>query len=246
MLLIVNIYCFNVLLLNDGNFLVRNGFWQYSRAFETNYQPLVIYIMITSLIIILKWIVPKVASIYLVWNGNFVTFIPLFTHILQIHFLRYIWIHFYLVFLNIQTIRRQKPTNCLSVFDHFVGSARKGLTKNINNCWVHYQVIEFFHWRVTVCFFLIFQNIPICIKCFFSWKYVFCLRDNEISCNQIWSLPTIDCTMHNPDNAGITSWYNKILLNFVRGSFTQYVRKIFRKVSNYPSCYAHVRVRTRG
>ena len=26
-----------------------------------------------------------------------------------------------------QTIRRQKPTNCLSVFDHFVGLVRKGL-----------------------------------------------------------------------------------------------------------------------
>ena len=27
---------------------------------------------------------------------------------------------------NTQTIRRQQPTNCLSVFDHFVGSAFKG------------------------------------------------------------------------------------------------------------------------
>ena len=27
-----------------------------------------------------------------------------------------------------QTIRRQQPTNCLSVFDHFVGLAVKGLT----------------------------------------------------------------------------------------------------------------------
>ena len=27
-----------------------------------------------------------------------------------------------------QTIRRQKATNCLSVFDHFVGLALKGLT----------------------------------------------------------------------------------------------------------------------
>ena len=26
-----------------------------------------------------------------------------------------------------QTIRRQQPTNCLSVFDHFVGLALKGL-----------------------------------------------------------------------------------------------------------------------
>ena len=28
---------------------------------------------------------------------------------------------------HIQTIRRQKPKNCLSVFDHFVVSALKGL-----------------------------------------------------------------------------------------------------------------------
>ena len=30
---------------------------------------------------------------------------------------------------NTQTIRRQKPTNCLSVFDHFVGLALKWLRK---------------------------------------------------------------------------------------------------------------------
>ena len=29
---------------------------------------------------------------------------------------------------NTQTIRRQKSTNCLSVFDHFVGLVVKGLT----------------------------------------------------------------------------------------------------------------------
>ena len=29
-----------------------------------------------------------------------------------------------------QTIRREKPTNCLSVFNHFVGLALKGLTVN--------------------------------------------------------------------------------------------------------------------
>ena len=28
-----------------------------------------------------------------------------------------------------QTILRQQPTNCLSVFDHFVGLARKGLRR---------------------------------------------------------------------------------------------------------------------
>ena len=30
-----------------------------------------------------------------------------------------------------QTIRRQLQTNCLSVFDHFVGLALKGLRENI-------------------------------------------------------------------------------------------------------------------
>ena len=30
-----------------------------------------------------------------------------------------------------QTIRRQKPTNCLSVFDNFVGLALKGLNEGI-------------------------------------------------------------------------------------------------------------------
>ena len=30
-----------------------------------------------------------------------------------------------------QTICSQKPTNCLSVFDHCVGLARKGLSNNI-------------------------------------------------------------------------------------------------------------------
>ena len=28
-----------------------------------------------------------------------------------------------------QTIRRQDPTNCLSVFDHILGLLRKGLTR---------------------------------------------------------------------------------------------------------------------
>ena len=31
---------------------------------------------------------------------------------------------------HIQTIRRQKPRNCLSMFDHFIGLALKGLTTN--------------------------------------------------------------------------------------------------------------------
>ena len=34
---------------------------------------------------------------------------------------------------NTQTIRRQKPTSCLIVFDHFVGLVLKGLTGKINS-----------------------------------------------------------------------------------------------------------------
>ena len=32
-----------------------------------------------------------------------------------------------------QTIRRQQPANCLSVFVHFVGLALKGLSRRVNN-----------------------------------------------------------------------------------------------------------------
>ena len=32
-----------------------------------------------------------------------------------------------------QTIRRQQPTNCFSVFDHFVGLALKGLTLSLRH-----------------------------------------------------------------------------------------------------------------
>ena len=35
-----------------------------------------------------------------------------------------------------QTVRRQQSTNCLSVFDHFVGLALKGLTNLI----LHYKL----------------------------------------------------------------------------------------------------------
>ena len=31
-----------------------------------------------------------------------------------------------------QTIRRQKPTNCLSLFDHYVGLTLKGLIKGVD------------------------------------------------------------------------------------------------------------------
>ena len=33
---------------------------------------------------------------------------------------------------NIQTIRRQQSTNCLSVFDHFVGLVLKGLNVTVS------------------------------------------------------------------------------------------------------------------
>ena len=40
-----------------------------------------------------------------------------------------------------QTIRRQKPTNCLSVFDHFVNLALKGLKfSKFTFLWVNYQI----------------------------------------------------------------------------------------------------------
>ena len=37
--------------------------------------------------------------------------------------------YFHRMVKHIQTIRRQFPTNCLSVFDHFVGLALKGLSE---------------------------------------------------------------------------------------------------------------------
>ena len=40
---------------------------------------------------------------------------------------------------HIQTVRLQEPTNCLSVFDHFVGLARKGL---ITPSWKLVQLIS--------------------------------------------------------------------------------------------------------
>ena len=43
-----------------------------------------------------------------------------------------------------QTIRRLLPTNCLSVFDHFVGLALKGLKElYINN--VHFRITGVIH-----------------------------------------------------------------------------------------------------
>ena len=38
--------------------------------------------------------------------------------------------------ISTQTIRRQKPTNCLSVFEHFAGLALKGLRRNLSENWV--------------------------------------------------------------------------------------------------------------
>ena len=59
-----------------------------------------------------------------------------------------------------QTLRRQKPTNCLSVFDHFVGLAYKGLGRHTSlvtqelfqflgpllllNCYSTYQILKVF------------------------------------------------------------------------------------------------------
>ena len=87
--------------------------------------------------------------------------------------------------------------------------------------------------------FFVFQNILIYIKCFLAGFSQESLRGNDhmisilmiismiTSYNQISSLSTINLTTYNPVNADITSWYNRNLLNFIRGSFTWYVRKIF-------------------
>ena len=40
-----------------------------------------------------------------------------------------------------QTIRRLLPTNCLSLFDHFVGLALKGL-KNMDFLLVNLQIVQ--------------------------------------------------------------------------------------------------------
>ena len=44
-----------------------------------------------------------------------------------------------------QTIRRQKPTNCLSLFDHFVGLALKGLNASITLIYIDCKT-DCSHW----------------------------------------------------------------------------------------------------
>ena len=48
-----------------------------------------------------------------------------------------------------QTIRRQKSRNCLSVFDHFVGLALRGLSEMLNiipcECHTSYLMINLLH-----------------------------------------------------------------------------------------------------
>ena len=44
---------------------------------------------------------------------------------------------------HIQTVHRLLPANCLSVFDHFVGLARKGLTQRVRT-FIYYLD----HWRL--------------------------------------------------------------------------------------------------
>ena len=65
-----------------------------------------------------------------------------------------------------QTICWQQPTNCLSAFDHFLGSGLKGLI-------------------MTVFFFSPNQSIPSITKCFFLFKDV---TDNGIT-NQAYVSP---------------------------------------------------------
>ena len=46
-----------------------------------------------------------------------------------------------------QAIRRQQPTNCLSVFDHFLGLALKGLTVLLNSQENTYAKVSFLTWN---------------------------------------------------------------------------------------------------
>ena len=58
-----------------------------------------------------------------------------------------------------QTIRRQKPTNCLNVFDHLVGLALRGLTIEIFTIKLRVKQIIAIFTRVT---FLISFDHPLC------------------------------------------------------------------------------------
>ena len=48
-----------------------------------------------------------------------------------------------------QTIRRQQPANCLSVFVHFVGLALKGLSRRVNNPMKSRFFVYFAEWRLS-------------------------------------------------------------------------------------------------
>ena len=52
--------------------------------------------------------------------------------------------HLHKMVKQTQTIRRQQPKNCLSVFDHFVGLAFKG------SIWVSGQKFTFFSQKVAI------------------------------------------------------------------------------------------------
>ena len=83
-----------------------------------------------------------------------------------------------------QTIRREQPTNCLSVFDHLVGSALKGLSlRRINelilidapyNNWLYlfilwnFQIISFHLFIFHICIYL-FLDISGHLPCAFNY-----------------------------------------------------------------------------
>lgn len=85
--------CFNVELANGGTLLFPNGFWQWSTTFESNYHLLIIYLIITSLVIVLRFAVVIVYLVatknYQVCSGNYMS-IHLFLHIVYIHLLNWI------------------------------------------------------------------------------------------------------------------------------------------------------------
>ena len=74
---------------------------------------------------------------------------------------------------NTQTIRRQQPTNCLSVFDHFVGLALKGLDWSVCNYlgWSYLNLVMF------ICMHASAKGIAIyrfCLSCLLAWCIIWC------------------------------------------------------------------------
>ena len=79
---------------------------------------------------------------------------------------------------HIQTIRRREATNCLSVFDHFVGLALKGLNKNnqikkIFACCIFCREIANFKIQSNIKFFIVLVFLSVFIIIFIIYVFFF-------------------------------------------------------------------------